>query len=83
MERADRAKQFMPFDALKGFRKALEEKERMIVPKRELSEEQKDKLNRIIQQIKKKDILTATYSKWRIYSDNRYGSVDRWNCKGT
>lgn len=29
MKRADRAKQFMPFDALKGFREALEEKERM------------------------------------------------------
>lgn len=30
MDRADRAKQFMPFDALKGFREALEEKERQI-----------------------------------------------------
>lgn len=28
MDPADRAKQFMPFDALKGFREALEEKER-------------------------------------------------------
>lgn len=27
MERAARAKQFMPFDALKGFREALEQKE--------------------------------------------------------
>lgn len=34
MDRADRAKQFMPFDALKGFREALAEKER-------LAEEQK------------------------------------------
>ena len=38
MERSNRAKQFMPFDALKGFREALEEKERILVPKRELSE---------------------------------------------
>lgn len=30
MDPADRAKQFMPFDALKGFREALEEKEREI-----------------------------------------------------
>lgn len=29
MKREDRAKQFMPFDALKGFREALAEKERM------------------------------------------------------
>lgn len=29
MDRADRAKQFMPFDALKGFREALAEKEKL------------------------------------------------------
>ena len=39
MDRADRAKQFMPFDALKGFREALEEKERLHVPERELVKE--------------------------------------------
>ena len=37
MDRANRAKQFMPFDALKGFREALAEKERVTVPKKELS----------------------------------------------
>lgn len=36
MDPADRAKQFLPFDALKGFREALEEKERTIVPIGEL-----------------------------------------------
>lgn len=30
MDRADRAKQFMPFDALKGFREALAEKEKLM-----------------------------------------------------
>ena len=35
MDRADRAKQFMPFDALKGFREALAEKERLIEEQRE------------------------------------------------
>ena len=30
MDRVDRAKQFMPFDALKGFREALAEKERLV-----------------------------------------------------
>ncbi len=29
MDPADRAKQFMPFDALKGFREALTEKEQL------------------------------------------------------
>ena len=35
MDRADRAKQFMPFDPLKGFREALAEKERLIEEQRE------------------------------------------------
>ena len=61
MERADRAKQFMPFDALKGFREALAEKERIIVPKRELSEEQKAELDIKLQQIQKNDIITVEY----------------------
>ena len=39
MSREDRAKQFMPFAALKGYSEALRKKERIIVPRRELSEE--------------------------------------------
>ncbi len=61
MDRASRAKQFMPFDALKGFREALEEKERIIVPKRDLSEEQKAELDFKLHQIKKMDIVTVEY----------------------
>ncbi len=41
MDRENRAKQFMPFDALKGFREALAEKERLTVEKGDLAEEQK------------------------------------------
>lgn len=36
MDRADRAKQFMPFDALKGFREALAEKERLVELQKDL-----------------------------------------------
>lgn len=61
MDRMSRAKQFMPFDALKGFREALEEKEKIIVPKRELSEEQKEELDYKIHRIHKMDIITAEY----------------------
>ena len=61
MERAERAKQFMPFDALKGFREALEEKERIVVPKRELSEEQKEELDLKMRQVRKGDIITVEY----------------------
>lgn len=61
MNQADRAKQFMPFDALKGFREALAEKERIVVPKRDLSDEQKEELDWKLRQIQKKDIITAEY----------------------
>lgn len=39
MDPADRAKQFMPFDALKGFREALEEKEREAEQNREIEQQ--------------------------------------------
>lgn len=61
MNRENRAKQFMPFDALKGFREALAEEERLRVPKRELSEEQKEELNWTIKTVQKKDIVTVEY----------------------
>ncbi len=37
--KADRAKQFLPFDALKGLQEALREKEKIYENKKELSEE--------------------------------------------
>lgn len=61
MDRSNRAKQFMPFDALKGFREALAEKERLIVPRRELSEEQKAELDDKLHRIHKMDIVTVEY----------------------
>lgn len=61
MQRADRAKQFMPFDALTGFREALAQRERIIVPKRELSEEQKEELDLALCQIRKRDIVTVEF----------------------
>ncbi|WOO37956.1 YolD-like family protein [Anaerocolumna sp. AGMB13020] len=67
MDRGTRAKQFMPFDALKGFREAITEKERIIVPKRDLSEEQKDELERKIKQLKKKELITVEYFNNREY----------------
>lgn len=61
MDRANRAKQFMPFDALKGLREAVAEKERIIVPKRNLSEDQKEELDWKLKQLQKKDIITAEF----------------------
>ena len=39
MSREERAKQFMPFAALKGYPEALQKKEKIVVPKVELSED--------------------------------------------
>ncbi len=61
MDRGSRAKQFMPFDALKGFREAVAEKERILVDKRDLSEEKKEELEWKLKQIQKEDIITVEY----------------------
>lgn len=61
MDRADRAKQFMPFDALKGFREALAEKERLVVQRRSHSEEEQEALDRKLRRLRKKDIVTVEY----------------------
>lgn len=61
MSREDRAKQFMPFAALKGYEEELRKKEKIVVPKIELSEERKDELDRQFIKIRKKDIVTAVY----------------------
>lgn len=60
-QKADRAKLFLPFDALKGFREALAEKERIVVPKTELSEDRKEELDRLLHQMKPGDIITVVY----------------------
>lgn len=45
MSRENRAKQFMPFAALKGLEEALEKKEKIVVPKAELCDDYKEQLD--------------------------------------
>ena len=61
MDIAQRAKQFAPFTALKGFEEALRAKEKIIVPKIELTEESMEDLNRKLLCIEKKDMITVVY----------------------
>lgn len=61
MSQADRAKQFMPFAALKGYDIALRAKEKIVVPRIELSEEMTEELDRKIHLIEKNDIVTVVY----------------------
>ena len=57
----DRAKQFMPFAALKGLPDALAAKEKVIVPKIELSEEMAEELDRSMHELAKGRIATVVY----------------------
>ena len=45
MPRADRAKQFMPFAALKGYDNAISQKQILYEPRMELGDEQRDRLD--------------------------------------
>ena len=61
MPREERAKQFMPFAALKGYPEALRKKEKITVPKVELSEDAAQELDRKLRQVCKNDIITVVY----------------------
>lgn len=61
MNREERAKQFMPFAALKGHQEALRKKEKIVVPKMELTEDYVEMLNRNLQQVQKNDMVTVVY----------------------
>ena len=57
----DRAKQFMPFAALKGLPDALAAKEKVTVSKIELSEEMAEELDRSMRGLAKGRIVTVIY----------------------
>lgn len=61
MDREQRAKQFMPFAALKGFDEVLRERERIVVPRAELSEDRREELDRTLRQIGRQDMVTVVY----------------------
>ena len=61
MTREERAKQFMPFAALKGYPAALRKKEKIVVPKAELSEEQAGLLDRKLRCVEKNDMVSVIY----------------------
>ena len=67
MDRKDRAKQFMPFDALKGLKDALSEKEIEYEERKELSE---DKLKELENEFNKIDI--GSKIKIKYYKNKQY-----------
>ncbi len=63
MTRQERAKQFAPFDAMKGLQEALRDREERHsrVPKREISEEAQISINRILKRICRGMEVELTY----------------------
>ena len=61
MPRSERAKQFMPFSALKGLEEALAEREKVITPKKELAEDMAAELNRKLYLLREKRNICLTY----------------------
>ena len=68
--RIARAKQFLPFDALKGLQEALREKEIEYEEKKELSEDTLAELNNKFNQIEK-----GSFVKIRYYRNGRYCEI--------
>lgn len=69
VNRIARAKQFLPFDALKGLQEALREKEIEYEEKKELSEETLADLDNILNRIEIGNIVKIKYYKNRRYCE--------------
>lgn len=61
IDELDRAKIFMPFDALKGLRQALKEKEKIVAKKVDLSQDDIEKISKTLSQLKKRQMVSVTY----------------------
>ena len=61
MAKSDRAKQFMPFAALKGYYDLVEKKERNFSPKKELSEDREKDLSQKTLALSRGDLIEVTY----------------------
>ncbi|MBP5445702.1 MAG: YolD-like family protein [Acholeplasmatales bacterium] len=61
MSRRDRAKQFLPFNSLRGYYDLIREKEKEVTPKRELSNDDLLELSNKLKEIKKNRMVKITY----------------------
>ena len=70
MNKVARARQFLPFDALKGLQEALREKEIEYEVKKDLSEDCLNELNNKFNQIEKGSLIRIKY-----YKNGRYSEI--------
>lgn len=57
----DRAKQFLPFEALKGFKEAIRMLENKGDTKKELSEDKANDINKVLQKLEKNNLVKVKY----------------------
>lgn len=63
MSVADRAKQFSPFAALKGYEEMIERAGGVVAERKTLSEEQAETLSDCVKSLKKGDLISVEYYK--------------------
>jgi len=71
MSNKDRAKQFLPFNSLKGYYDIIREKEKEITPRRELSDNDLEELSNKLNKIEKNMMV-----KLRYYDTDRYMDIE-------
>ena len=69
INRIARAKQFLPFDALKGLQEALKEKEIEYEERKELSEDSLYELDKIFNKIEIGNTIIIKFYKYRVYKE--------------
>jgi len=70
-DRANRARQFMPFATLRGFYDLIREKERVVEPRRIRSDEQNARIDRKLNQVRRGMMVKLTY-----YNKDAYETVE-------
>ena len=70
LSREERARIFLPFDALSGFREALREKEKEYIVKKDLSEEIKYDISNKLNMLDKEDNIVV-----RFYNEGEYKKI--------
>ena len=67
IKKADRARQFMPFAALTGYYEVIKQREKIIEPRKEISEDEAEMLSDKLNKIQKGMLITITYYKEDCY----------------
>jgi len=77
---ADRAKQFAPFSALRGLPEELAQKERIYQPRKILSSDMAEQLDRMLQTVHPGHMVTVVYYRGGQYRQ-KTGMVARVDCR--